>query len=146
MQRKWMRNCDWMKFSHLPLSNKLRKSRKNSIKMQHSKKKLVRKLSSYGGVNGMKTIRTICKCIFTDPLLAEHSWLGTNAKKSFSQYKFLYKTILEAVRSRYPTYSEAEGASFFKGFLKQAPFRMGKPSTNTSSNTSSSASDGQSTT
>ncbi|XP_055836558.1 uncharacterized protein LOC129920073 isoform X2 [Episyrphus balteatus] len=110
------------------------------------KKKLVRKLSSYGGANGMKTIRTICKCIFTDPLLAEHSWLGTNAKKSFSQYKFLYKTILEAVRSRYPTYSEAEGASFFKGFLKQAPFRMGKPSTNTSSNTSSSASDGQSTT
>ncbi|XP_055837958.1 uncharacterized protein LOC129911062 isoform X2 [Episyrphus balteatus] len=93
------------------------------------KKKLVRKLSSYGGANGMKTIRTICKCIFTDPLLAEHSWLGTNAKKSFSQYKFLYKTILEAVRSRYPTYSEAEGASFFKGFLKQAPFRMGKPST-----------------
>ncbi|XP_055850534.1 uncharacterized protein LOC129915098 [Episyrphus balteatus] len=87
------------------------------------KKKLVRKLSSYGGANGMKTIRTICKCIFTDPLLAEHSWLGTNAKKSFSQYKFLYK-----------------------GFLKQAPFRMGKPSTNTSSNTSSSASDGQSTT
>ncbi|XP_055855715.1 uncharacterized protein LOC129918970 [Episyrphus balteatus] len=106
------------------------------------KKKLVRKLGSYGGVNGTKTIPTICKCIFTDALLAEHSWLGTNAK-SFSQYKFLYKTIMEAVRTRFPTYSEAEGASFFKAFLKQAPFRMGKPST---SNTSSSASDGQSTT
>lgn len=81
-------------------------------------------MGTFGGMNANKTIRTIAKLFFHDKLLSEFSWLGTSNKKKFVGYKNVFAAVVEAVRDRYPNYSDIDAANFFKTYLKQARFRM----------------------
>ncbi|XP_055853566.1 uncharacterized protein LOC129917196 [Episyrphus balteatus] len=90
------------------------------------RRSLIRKLSTFGGLSASKTMRTISKCMFGDELLAQYSWYGTNSKKKFDSYKLIFEVVVEAVRERFPSFSDTEGASYMKTYLKQARFRQGK--------------------
>ncbi|XP_055849925.1 uncharacterized protein LOC129914616 [Episyrphus balteatus] len=113
-------------FNHnFPLTTKdqldeLERKIRNDLQFRQT---LVRKLCTMGGIDGPKTIRIIAKFLLADILLTEFSWIGTDTKKSFRQYRNIFTSVLDAVRARYPSYSDEDGTTFFKTFIKQARFR-----------------------
>ncbi|XP_055906176.1 uncharacterized protein LOC129941528 [Eupeodes corollae] len=78
------------------------------------KRALIRKLSTFGGVNANKTVRTMSMCMFEDTLLLEYSWFGSATKKPFDVYKQIFGVMVEAVRKRFPNFSDAEGSAYIK--------------------------------
>ncbi|XP_055920265.1 uncharacterized protein LOC129951926 [Eupeodes corollae] len=103
------------------------------------KRNLILKLSTFGGVNAVKTLRTIAKLLFKDELLSLFTWNGTYNKKCFHHNHSIFSAIVEAVRVRFPNFTDVEGAIFFKNYIKHAPFRMSKPQLNKSASSLSAA-------
>ncbi|XP_055910396.1 uncharacterized protein LOC129944757 [Eupeodes corollae] len=78
------------------------------------KRNLILKLSTFGGVNAVKTLRTIAKLLSKDELLSLFTWNGTYNKKCFHHNHSIFSAIVEAVRVRFSNFTDVEGATFFK--------------------------------